>query len=224
MDIEYIKNNNIIGRYVSGSLDDKQSEQFEYVFFHDAELASLVELEQFLQEEILAKKKSKLTLMRRSFSIAAVIIVGALLLSLVYINQPITSSNAFLTVTTPSELVDVVTLKVTRSGAGSVPADKVPVPSNSNDQIVLGVSLPDDGVLKREYHFFLVDPGGNSLEISLVELEQNKPVSQEIYLHIPAFLLQPGTYQLIVEHGDAPPIKYLYQFLVFYPDSNISSP
>ena len=51
MNINYIIEHNLVGRYVAGELSDKEAEQFELAYFNDNELASLVETEQALQRE-----------------------------------------------------------------------------------------------------------------------------------------------------------------------------
>ena len=207
MDKDHILENDVIGRYVAGELDDEEVEAFEFAYFHDDELAALVEAEQALQRQFGRDRKADDTVSWTRWSIAAAVILAsapALYFATREATVPYVLSSSVPETSTPAfELV---------SERGAAPSLAIPIPDQPDDRIVLAIPVASSA--GADVRLVLRNNVPN-----VIWQETHAP-AEKLYLSVAAFELVQGEYELTVEmvSGSTVSIDGAYRFRTYEPE------
>ncbi|MEM9387764.1 MAG: hypothetical protein AAGA68_22105 [Pseudomonadota bacterium] len=211
MNRDYIIDNDIVGRYVAGTLSEGESEAFELAYFNDEELAAMVLTEQRLRFALAPHKNGAVTafphwssrrsLLTRVAAMAAVVLPTAWLLSTW---QSYEGSS-------PRVFTQVLTLHSVR-GVGGGPS--LPASTDSNAMVALHIDASQ--VPKTARSAVLIPDGLSAQPLASFE-QQQIDQSNGLIIQVPAIQLPPGTYVLELRDSDGAPARSL-PFRITLPD------
>lgn len=208
MSRDYIDENDIISRYVSGALSESEAESFEDTYFCDRDLAAMVEAEQTLQDAFRAKSPgvSPIGSGRASWrakgpwvtAIAAAAATAAVLTSSYFKLQLARAErqqkvllSELATVRAPSLSAIDATLSRMRSGEESIPAVRLPIPQTTDGQVLLELPAPAPSFTTLQLDLRFADRS-----VWRVDWAEQDPPPQRLQLKLPSTFLQPGNYTI----------------------------
>ena len=204
MNKDYILENDVIGRYVAGALDDAEAEAFEVAYFNDGELAALVEAEQALQEQFSKAAKPADGVSWAGWSIAAA--VALVSVPILYFATRDAVGPYALSSTAPEAPSAVYELAVDR---GSIPSLAIPIPDQPDGRVILAVPVRSGS--DEAVRLALRD------NVSNIVWQETHVAAETLYLSVAATELVQGNYELRVESlddGDSA-IEVIYRFRTY---------
>ncbi|MEO0424481.1 MAG: hypothetical protein AAF184_19240 [Pseudomonadota bacterium] len=226
MNRDYIIDNDIIGRYVAGTLSQEESEDFELAYFNDEELAAMVLTEQRLRSSLAPQRTTALPhwsartsgegqqpesaeprrrTQRRSLltQVAAVVAVA---LPAAWFLGPWQGPEG----RNPRVLTQVLSLQTPR-GIGSEPS----LPASTTPQTFVALHIDAAQVPGMARAAVLV-PDGLSAEPLVTFDEAQIDESHGLVIEVPASRLPPGAYVLELRDGEGNAVQTL-PFRITFP-------